>query len=109
MKSWFYDPCLERRFFSTSSYFNALTEPWGKGLVHLNHAWKSTRGFFAMLLKQFFNGASILCLVTSQSCNGTTFNDYILPLSEMEVMPPATFGGTYEKPLDRPVMAIYLF
>jgi hypothetical protein len=62
-----------------------------------------------MMLKQFFNGASIICIVTSQSCNGPTFNDYILPLSEMEVMPPATFGGTHVKPLDRPVMAIYLF
>jgi hypothetical protein len=51
LKSWFYDPCLERTFFSTSSYFNALIEKWGKGLVYLNHAWKATRGFFPMMLK----------------------------------------------------------
>jgi hypothetical protein len=27
----------------------------------------------------------------------------------MEIMPPATFGGTYSEPLNCPVMAIYLF
>jgi hypothetical protein len=62
-----------------------------------------------MMLTQFFDGASILCIVTSQSIGCPTFTDYILPLCEMEVMPPATFGGKHEEPLDRPVMAIYLF
>jgi hypothetical protein len=62
-----------------------------------------------MMLKQFWKGASILCIVTSQSCNGTTFDDFIVPLCEMEVMPPAIFGGKHKEKLDRPVMAIYLF
>jgi hypothetical protein len=50
LKEWFYDPCLERRFWSSYSYFNALTEYWGQGLIFLNHAWHSTRAFYPMML-----------------------------------------------------------
>jgi hypothetical protein len=50
-REWFFDPCLERRFWSASSYFNALIETWGEGLIFLNHSWKTTRGFFPMMLK----------------------------------------------------------
>jgi hypothetical protein len=109
LKDWFFDPCLGRRFWSSFSYFNALREFWGEGLIFLNHSWKTTRGFLPMMMKQFFAGASIVCIVTNQSLNCNYFKDVINPLCELDVMPPAIFGGKHKTTLDRPVMAIYLF
>lgn len=50
-----------------------------------------------MLHKQYCLGASVICLVTSQSLRGKFFTEYLDEYCDIEILDPMMFIGLYNK------------